>query len=84
MNFQKGPPLAKPEASESFLLAGYGNMQQNLSYLSGVVHDVKDWYFYGQDNRSIGPFILGTGVSSPGDSGKNDCFDRNYNFIYFI
>ena len=72
MCFQKGPPLATyPEESESFLLAGYGNMEQHLSYLTGVVH-LKDYYFHGSHGVS-GPFILGTGTSSPGDSGKNYC-----------
>lgn len=69
MDFQKGPSLTQAEESESFLLAGYGNMQQELSYLTGIVH-LKYHYFHGQNNCVRGPFILGTGVSSPGDSGK--------------
>ncbi|KAE9546346.1 hypothetical protein FO519_010442, partial [Halicephalobus sp. NKZ332] len=43
---EKGPSLAHPEESGCFLLAGYGNVDQHLSYLTGVVH-VKNYYFRG-------------------------------------
>ncbi|KAE9546980.1 hypothetical protein FO519_009808, partial [Halicephalobus sp. NKZ332] len=67
---ERGPPLAGAEESEPFTLAGFGNEQQTLSYLSGTIHSVCGYYLHFQENSNLmGPFILGTSRSSAGDSG---------------
>ncbi|CAD6198109.1 unnamed protein product [Caenorhabditis auriculariae] len=72
---ETAPRLVGGEESEIFLLAGFGDMtsgSQKLAYLSGIVHSVRGYYFSLNDRPSpplMGPFYLGTGQSSRGDSG---------------
>lgn len=71
------PRLAVAEESESFLLAGFGDQstgQQELAYLNGIVHSIRGYYF-SANGQDMGPFVLGTGQSSRGDSGKFLLFD---------
>ncbi|KAE9546653.1 hypothetical protein FO519_010135 [Halicephalobus sp. NKZ332] len=70
----KSPRLAIAEESENFLLAGFGDHstgQQQLAYLNGIIHSVRGYYFSINDRPALlmGPFVLGTGQSSRGNSG---------------
>lgn len=66
----------RAEESEAFVLAGFGNEKQSLSYLPGTIHSLCDYYSTFKTSEgndiSMGPFILGTSRSSRGDSGKNN------------
>ncbi|KAI6224822.1 hypothetical protein M3Y95_00793100 [Aphelenchoides besseyi] len=64
---ERGPTIAQAEQSEPFTLAGFGNQQQNLSFLPGCIYTTKDYYFDGEGGvRGMGPFIMGTSRSSRG------------------
>ncbi|CAD6199428.1 unnamed protein product [Caenorhabditis auriculariae] len=63
-----GPPIDHPRESEPFTLVGFGNDRGYISYLPGAIHYVRDYSFH-NDDRRMGPFILGSCASSRGDSG---------------
>ncbi|CAI5455284.1 unnamed protein product [Caenorhabditis angaria] len=63
-----GPPIDHPRESEPFTLVGFGNDRGYISYLPGAIHYVRDYSFH-NDERKMGPFILGSCASSRGDSG---------------
>ncbi|KAI6203961.1 hypothetical protein M3Y94_00617600 [Aphelenchoides besseyi] len=75
---ERASSLVDPEESEGFLLSGYGNDNQELTCLTGIVH--RDGvYVDGPNKTCLGPFILGMGTSSPGDAGAG-CWS-NQGFI---
>lgn len=65
--------IAQVRDSEAFTLAGFGNDQGCISYLNGIIHHGRDYFFY-NGVRQMGPFILGTAQSRRGDSGKDNIF----------
>ncbi|CAJ0961539.1 unnamed protein product, partial [Mesorhabditis belari] len=66
----KSPRLVPAEKSESFLLAGFGDMNtgtQQLVYSTGIVHSVG--HHFCRSGKSMGPLVLGTLPGSRRDSG---------------
>uniref|UniRef100_A0A1I7TB45 Peptidase A1 domain-containing protein n=1 Tax=Caenorhabditis tropicalis TaxID=1561998 RepID=A0A1I7TB45_9PELO len=65
----RGPTVVHPEDGEPYTSVGFGNDNGHLSYTTGIVNSTKDYYFTGA--TQLGPFMLGTSLSSRGDSGKD-------------